>query len=394
MSVETVTFERAGEVRERWVLPTAFVTLLTIGTDLFVVSPLLPSIAGQYGVSVGAAGNAVTFFSVAYLVAAPCVGMVADRVGRRFVLVAGLALFAAANVLTGAAPSFGVLLGARVLAGVGAAAVTPSTQALVGQVAPADRRGTWMSVAVAGFLISLTTGAPTGTALASAFSWRVTFVALGGLALVLVVVNAVSWPRRAGAVTGEGPVADRVRVLTKIRAVSVTGLWAFAVYALYTYLGTALRTVAGLSTGLVAVALVLFGLGAVVGSLFGGRLADRFGARRMSTISLVLLAVFQLVVDLMFHAPKGVLVVVLGAFALSAYPCLPAFQARLVEAFPGQVGSVFAWNSCFMYLGTSLGAAAGGALMSSAGFGWIPVVGAAAGALGALVSWRFAITRR
>lgn len=388
---------RGTTVRGPLVLTVAFLTLLAIGTDLFVVSPLLPSIARQYEVSPGAAGASVTAFSVAYLIGAPVIGLLGDRYGRRPVLVAGLVVFAAANALTGLAPSFAVLLISRVLAGLGACAVTPSVQALVGQMAPKDRRGTWMAVATAGFLISLTTGAPAGTALASVTSWRTAFVGLGALAVLLALVNARTWPGGASTIRPEDPAEPRpaggVTVLTKIRAVSVTGLWALAVYALYTYLGTALRTEGGLSTGLVAVALVLFGAGAVAGSLFGGRLADRFGARRVATASLLSLAVLELLVDGALHAPAAVLLTVLALFALVAYPCVPAFQARLVAGFTPQIGSVFSWNSCLMYVGISLGSAVGGLLLSSVGFVWIPVLGFAVALLGALVCWRWAIPR-
>ena len=60
-------------------------------------------------------------------------------------------------------------------------------------------------------------------------------------------------------------------------------------YSFYTYLGTGLRTVAGLSTGLLAAALIVYGVGAVAGSLAGGRLTDRYGAGRVVVSSLVLL---------------------------------------------------------------------------------------------------------
>jgi hypothetical protein len=69
-------------------LAVAFITLLAIGTDLFVVSPLLPAIAQQYGVVAGVAGNAVTLFSLAYMFAAPAMGLLADRVGRPTMLYA------------------------------------------------------------------------------------------------------------------------------------------------------------------------------------------------------------------------------------------------------------------------------------------------------------------
>ncbi|MEW2453750.1 MFS transporter [Streptomyces albus] len=377
-------------------LAVAFVTLLVVGTDLFVISPLLPGISDQYGVSAATAGNSVTVFSLAYMAGAPLAGALADRLGRRAVLIAGLLLFGVANAATGLSPDFAVLLAARVVAGLAASSITPSVQALVGQSAPAERRGSWMAVATAGFLVSLATGAPTGTAVASLFSWRETFVGLGVLAALLGGLNAIAWPRGAGtaapaaATGGPQPLAGP-RLVDKVRAVSVTGLWAFAVYSLYTYIGTGLSEVAGLSTGWVATALVLYGVGAVAGSLSGGRLADRFGTSKVVVASLVLLSALELMLDAAFHAPGWVLLVVLGLFALVSYPCLPAYQSRLVGAFPRNTGSVMAWNSCFMYLGTSAGSAAGGALLSSAGFSWIAPVGAVAGLAGALVYVRWAL---
>src|SRR6478752_8393399 len=80
----------------------AWLTLFVIGTDLFIVSPLLPLIAREYGVPGPAAGLSVTVFAVAYMVAAPLLGMIADRAGRRATLLTALLAFAAANALTAA----------------------------------------------------------------------------------------------------------------------------------------------------------------------------------------------------------------------------------------------------------------------------------------------------
>ncbi len=376
---DTATHRTAG----RSSLVVAFVTLLVIGTDLFVISPLLPDIARQYHVSVATAGLSVTVFSLAYMVAAPFIGRLADRFGRRFVLAAGLLGFGLANLLTGLSPVFAVLLVARALAGIAAASVTPSSQGLVGQSAPPERRGSWLAVAAAGFLIALATGAPTGTAVAAALSWRGTFIGIGVLAIVLAAVNLVAW-RKVAAAAGSAAAAARTSVLTKVLAVFVTGLWAFAVYSLYTYVGAALSDVAHLSTGLVAAALIVYGIGAVGGSLSGGRLADRYGAERVVIGSLISLAVLEVLLDLAFHSSTAVLLIALGLFALSAFPCLPAVQSRLVHTFGPETISVLSWNSCFMYLGTSVGSAVGGVLLSTAGFSWIALVGAGVALLGAL----------
>ncbi|QUQ66630.1 MFS transporter [Kutzneria sp. CA-103260] len=373
-------------------LAVGFLTLLVVGTDLFVVSPLLPAISSRFGVTPGEAGNTVTLFSIVYVLGAPWFGSLADRIGRRRVLVIGLVGFGVANLLTGLAPWFWLLLVARVLAGLAAAAVSPSVYALVGGSAPAGKRGAWMSTAVAGFLISLTTGAPSGTALAAVLGWQAVFVVLAALSGVLAVVNAFAWPTPATGAAAATP--PPIALSVRLRAVTVTGLWGFAVYAFYTYLGTGLSTDAHLSTGLVALALIVYGVGAVIGSLGGGRLADRYGAGRVATTSLALVAVMLLVVDLLLPASTPLLLASLLVFAVCAYPCLPSYQARLVATFPANSGSLLAWNSSSMYLGTSLGSAVGGLLLAPLGFRSIPVVAAAVAVLGALFCAYWAISRK
>src|SRR5712691_1178467 len=113
-------------------LTVGWLTMFVVGTDLFVVSPLLPMIAADYRISPAVAGLCVTVFALTYMVSAPFFGHVADRIGRRRMLVCCLATFAAANLLTAVATSLIWLLAARVAAGVAAAGVTPSVYALVG----------------------------------------------------------------------------------------------------------------------------------------------------------------------------------------------------------------------------------------------------------------------
>src|SRR6266446_7634493 len=112
--------ERNGD-RRMIRLAIGWLTMFVIGTDLFVVSPLLPLIAIDYQISPAAAGLSVTVFSLTYMVCAPFFGHVADRIGRRRMLVCCLAAFAAANLATAAAASMTWLLVARVAAGLAAA---------------------------------------------------------------------------------------------------------------------------------------------------------------------------------------------------------------------------------------------------------------------------------
>jgi predicted MFS family arabinose efflux permease len=136
-------------------LAVAWLTMFLVGTELFVFSPLLPVLAADYHIAPALAGLSVTMFSLAYMVSAPLFGCLADRVGRRRVLIYSLLAFALANILTAAAVNLSSLLIVRLFAGAAAAGVSPSIYALVGSAAPAERRATWLALVVSGLWFRL-----------------------------------------------------------------------------------------------------------------------------------------------------------------------------------------------------------------------------------------------
>jgi len=349
-----------------WRLACGWLTLFVVGTDLFIVSPLLPSIAVTFGLSDATAGLSVTVFSLTYLVSAPLLGRFADRIGRRHSLLACLFGFGLANVFTAVAPGFSWLLVARVIAGATAAGISPIIYAGVGEAAPADRRATWMSIAVSGLLLAISVGAPAGAMIANRWDWRAPFLAIAVLSLALIVANRVVWPadpRRGGksmAPTSTGNYKEMAIYLLP------TVLWATPIYSVYTYLGSWL-TSAGLTSSEIARAISFYGAGALGGTLLGGQLADRLGTHKTMLISLAGLAV-----GLAFLAagvdtgwPADITLFFLSVFAQFFFP---AQQASLGSRFPQCRIFILALNNSALFLGISLGSLIGGQAMVWSGF--------------------------
>lgn len=368
-----------------------WLTLLLIGTDLFVVSPLLPQIAHGFAVSPGNAGLMVTVFAMAYVVGGPRLGALADRINRRYVLAVSLIVFAGANALTGASGSFVWLLIARGLAGLGASGVTPTVYAMVIASAPEGKQATWLSVVTSGLLLALCSGAPAGSVAAQAVGWRAVFFVIAGMAaLLLVAAFFTTRNLRQENLVGAAPgLTGQVATIDKVRAVSTTTLWALAVYGVYTYLGVELRQYAHFGPGLVAVGLAIYGAGALAGNLAGGPFADRQGAQMVVVASLVALAIVLIALGAV-SSLHLVLLVGLGIFSFCAYPYFSAHQKRLVARFGSQSGALLAWNNTAMYLGVLVGSAVGGRILASAGFSALTAA-AAAVALVAAFSTRSAI---
>jgi predicted MFS family arabinose efflux permease len=361
-------------------LAVAWVTMFVVGSDLFVVSPLLPLISADYAVTAAAAGLSVTVFAVAYMLSAPALGHLADRVGRGRVLTCSLCAFGAANLLTAIAGDFTWLLATRIIAGTAAAGVSPSIYALAGSSAPPERRATRLAIVVSGLLISLSFGTPIGLLTAVALGWPIVFTALAALSLILAWANNRVWHDPSIA---QSRAAQPHRLTATVLAVRLapTVLWSTALYTMYTYLGEGLSA-SGYSTQQIAEAIVFYGCGAIAGTLIGGRAADRLGARL--TISIGLSGFSSCLLLLLVALHCGVIVgCAFGLASLSAQLFFPAQQLRLANQFPNSRAAILAWNNSALFLGISLGSLIGGQAVALGGFETDLIIAAAI----AIVGW-------
>jgi predicted MFS family arabinose efflux permease len=347
-------------------LGVGWLTMFVIGCDAFMISPLLPAMAAEFGVSPSQAGLSVTVFSVAYMLGAPVMGNVADRLGRRRTLISCMLVFAFGNWLTAIAPSFALLLAARAITGAAAAGMSPLIYAGVGEAAPPARRASWVAVNASGVLSAICFGASLGPLLAASYGSRPAFYAFAVLSLVLALANRVAWPADAVSVGAQQRTTTTAGAAGLAMRLLPTALWATAIYGMYTYLGTALAD-AGYSPAHAARAISLYGIGALAGALIGGRAADRFGTPIMIVTSLSGLGVGLAVLGASL-ATEWLLVPVLVWTSVCAQSFWVATQALLVHDFPERRATVLACNNATMNFGISFGSLVGGQAFATGGF--------------------------
>jgi len=346
-------------------LAIGWLTMFLIGTDLFVVSPLLPLIAADYQISPALAGLSVAMFALSYMVSAPLLGHLADRFGRRRMLTCCLLGFAAGNLLTASAGNFAWLLSARLFAGAAAAGVSPSLYAVVAGFAPPDRRATWLALVVSGLLVSLSLGAPIGGLVGAFFGWPSIFTILAGFSLLLLWLNQQVWPEDYGC--GNIAAQRHAWALANLSGrLAPMVAWSAALYGVYIYLGAGLAAY-GFSTGKIAATILIYGCGAIAGVLIGGRMVDRIGAKPTSGVGLAGLSVCLLLIQIAIDA--GMLATfAFGAASAAAQLFFPAQQAGLADDFPAQRATVLAWNNSALFLGIALGSLVGGQAIAHGGF--------------------------
>ena len=358
-------------LRGRVSLSVGWVTLFLMGTDLFVVSPLLPFISEAYNVSSAIAGWMVTVFAVTYAIAAPFFGWLSDKNGRRALITFGLVLFFISNILTAFAPSFFLLIVSRILSGLSVASITPLIYAIIGDIAPPNRTGTWLSIVVSGHLTALWAGAPFGTLLEHFLGWRSVFVVMAIIGAMLAIVNFSTWKYTPKSDLTRNPIGGSL--LRILGSVSVTTFWAISMYALYVYLGASLYSENGFLSTQIGLAITFYGIGAVLGSLISGQLTDRFGERNISKVTLIFLSLIFICLGIFFSSGDWIYLF-LFLWALVGYAGFTSYQARLAVEYPNERGIVMAWNNTALYIGITIGSMVGGYVITKWGYSYLPYV--------------------
>ena len=176
-----------------------------IQLDATIVNVALPTVQRDLGGSTAALQWILNGYTVALAAALLTAGSIADRIGARRVFLVGLAIFAVGSAACAAAPDVGLLIAARVLQGLGAAALLPTSLALIVHQFP-DREARARALGVWGGIASLglTAGPVLGGVIAQYASWRVIF-------LVNVPVVLLTWRLIVGSVT-ETPRRDKAPV--------------------------------------------------------------------------------------------------------------------------------------------------------------------------------------
>jgi DHA1 family inner membrane transport protein len=349
-----------------------------IGVTEFVIMGLLLEVSSELGVTIAAAGLLISGYALGVVVGAPLLTALTARWPRKRVLIALMVIFVAGNAACALAPSYGLLMAARVLTalahgsffGVGSVVAT----SLVAQ----DKRASAIAILFTGLTVATVLGVPFGTWLGQQFGWRATFWAVTLAGLIALAIITVFVPRDSQEPGASDWRAD-LRIIGSrpvLLGLATTVLGYAGVFAVFTYIAPMLTRISGFPDAAVAPILFVFGGGLVIGNLLGGRLADR----NLVATMFGTLAGLALVLGLMTFAlhDRFAAILFVGLLGASAFATVAPLQMWVLSKTEGAGQSLASsFNIAAFNLGNAIGAWAGGAAIEHGpGLGFVPLISA------------------
>lgn len=307
---------------------------------------------------------------IGVMIGAAFVTPMADRIGRRTVLIASVATFSLFTILLPLSPNFEVFSALRLLAGLGLGACMPTALAVMSEYRPPERRTRANTTTMTGYHCGAV--AASLLALAVADAWQVLFTAGGAVGLVLAVIMWFKLEETAN-LDARGGKAEKVSVLDLLRprflrttiAVWVgTFMGLLLVYGLNTWLPSLMKT-AGYDVSTSITLLFVLNAGGVVGMLLAGRVGDTRGISRTVLTWFGIGAVLLALLSIRIHSAVllDVVIFLAGVFVFSAQVLVYAYVAR---SFPDRIrGSALGITSGIGRFGAITGPLITGVLVSS-----------------------------
>jgi DHA1 family inner membrane transport protein len=364
-----------------------FLGNIMIGSGVLAPAAMINSMTADLNVTPVAIGALIGWGAVILCIGAPAFGFFTNRVGRRTLLGASLALYAVGHAVSAFAPDYATLLITRLLMISGAAIFTPQAASAVALMVPEAKRASAVATVFMGWAVAGAAIIPFMSILAETLDWRVIYgvLAIGsGLAAsgVVATLPAKLYPARMS-LKSWGEVVTRPAILMLLAA---TSLQVMGQFTLFPYLAAELRRAAGADPAAVALTLALYGGAGLFGSILAARTVGATGAPRAHLICLITMAA-GLAGWSIFSGGLVLAICSVFVWGLGFGAAVSMQQARLISVAPALASASVALNTSVLYLGQAAGTAIGGDLITRNLHGLMGVAGCIFMLLALASSW-------
>lgn len=349
-------------------------------TSEFLPTGLLPEMASSLAVSPSQIGLLVTIFAATVVVTAAPLAALSRHRSRKGLVILVLAVISLASLGAALAPSYGLLVVARIVGGLAHGLFWAVVGAYAAHLVPKHQIARAVAIITAGTTAAFVLGVPVGTALGHAVGWRSAFGVVAAAVAILALVIARLLPTVDHSVplsTGEIPLPMRrdpsLRAVLQICVAVGIVLIGHNLY--YTYIAPYIITVAGLPAQSVSPILFLYGGAGAAGLLLAGVLGDRYP--RSTLLAATALAAGSVLAIGLAPGATWLVLVAIAAWGVGLGLVPPLLQTRLLHAAsPRLRDTASAYLTMAFNAAIGGGALVGGILLDGIGLPVLPFASA------------------
>ncbi len=351
------------------------ISAFALGLAEFLPIGLSDVIAVDLGVSVEQVGKNVTAYALGATISAPILTALTTNWSRKTVMLTTAGLFSVGSLLAVLAGNLAVMTASRFLAGVGHGLFLAVASSTAADLAGKARAGRAVAVVFSGFTLAMAVGVPLSTWLGGIISWRwvMSLVALfgiiGGVGLLCGMKDCLPTAERQS-------VAENLHILFNpfLLSAALVTVFAYAgTFTAYTYIAPMLNQITGVAVQHIGIFMLIYGISAAIGNIWGGHLTDRLGEYKANIliISGIILTALLMWFALSSIVAMGVLVASLGFFTFAVVPSLQARLLKLAIGFSSNAQGIAAGlNIAGFNLGVAFGSFTGGVVIAHGGFAY------------------------
>lgn len=359
-----------------------------LGMASYVTAGLIPMIEQAFNVQVAVAAQLVTAFTLAYGIGSPVFVAMLPAQRQRFGLLLALGVFVIANAASALVEDFVLLMVCRGVAGVGAGVYLATGIAASAAVSAPELRGKAIAIIMGGMASGTVLGVPVSLLLAEQYGWQtalwlVAFLGLISWVGLLVKLPAISTGatisvRRKLALLAD-PKVLCILLVSLLAAVASLGMYTFMVPLMADPVFGAVENITPY--------LWIWGVGGVVGSFLVGPLVDRIKGSMLTLLILVILSASLFALPAAAAITPWLAMLPIAVWGAVGWALQVPQNNELLAArsHQGDGNLAVALNESALYLGSSLGAAAGGLILLLQMPGWILAVSAGAVSVAAAI---------
>ncbi|MEG0035386.1 MAG: MFS transporter [Oscillospiraceae bacterium] len=343
----------------KYLLLMASVTFMAILSEL-VPSGILPEMSGALNVSYSMIGLLVSVYAIASAVGTIPLITLTMQVNRRKLLTILMLGFGFSNLVIAFSSSYAITAVARLMGGVCAGVLWPMVSAYAMKLVPAQSQGRAIAITMSGCTLGLGIGLPIMTTIGTKISWRLEFIVMAGIILLIALLARTMLPSVDGEKRNKtNSPLHIIKNKSVVICLVVTLLTIMAHYALYTYISPLVESMN--FVGGIQVASIVFGIGTIVSVFIAAKVVDsHLGA--LNLFMLVLAAV-TMVIFLIFKGTPGVAHVAFFLWGVSFGALVTIFQAAVTRQVKSGKDVATSLQSSTFNFGIVIGSAMGAAIL-------------------------------